>query len=272
MSIQADQHLHSHHSGDSEAPMEDMANAALARGMTHICFTEHMDLDFPDGPDEPGSIFLLDVDAYHAEWETLAERFEGRLDIRFGLELGLQPQVAVSNQAIVADHSWDLIIGSCHIAEGRDPYYPSFYEGRSLEESYRAFFRSTLDNLHACEDIDVLGHLDYIVRYAPGGEESYHPEEYADITDEILRFIIERDIGLDINTSAMIRGCREPNPCTALIRRYRELGGELITIGSDAHRPEDVGGSFERVRDILLSEGYTRYYTYTGRRPDAHPL
>ncbi|MBQ7678276.1 MAG: histidinol-phosphatase HisJ family protein, partial [Butyrivibrio sp.] len=169
MSITADYHLHSHHSGDSEAPMADMADAALARGLTEICFTEHEDLDFPDSADGPGSIFLLDAATYRSEWETLHPQYAGRLDIRFGVELGLQPHLVEQNRSFLTAQPYDFVIGSVHIADRRDPYYPDFYEGRTLQEAYRAYFEDVLENIRLMPEIDVLGHMDYPVRYAPGG-------------------------------------------------------------------------------------------------------
>ena len=167
MPILSDCHLHTHHSGDSEAPMEDMIRRGIELGLTTMCFTEHNDFGFPEYPDLPADAFLLNVDSYLYELLALREKYAGQIKLLFGLELGLQPEVFRENAILARSYEFDFIIGSSHLVNGKDPYYPDCFEGRTDEEVYRAYFEAELANVRKFSNFDVYGHLDYIVRYGP---------------------------------------------------------------------------------------------------------
>ena len=132
------------------------------------------------------------------------------------------------------------MIGSSHLVHRRDPYFPDYYEGRTEEEAYREYFTSILENLAAFDCFDVYGHIDYVVRYGPNKNQNYSYGKYADILDNILRTLIHKGKGIEINTGGFKYGLGHPNPTEGVLKRYRELGGEIITIGADAHKPEHV--------------------------------
>lgn len=267
MIIKSDCHLHSHHSGDSSALMEDMIRRGLDLGLTTMCFTEHNDFDFPDSPEEPGSIYLLNTDSYLYELIQLKEKYADKMQILFGVELGLQPECMRKNAVYAKSFDFDFIIGSSHICHGRDPYYPAFYEGRSEEEAYREYFISILENVKKFHNFDVYGHLDYVVRYGPNKDREYTYEKYKDIIDSILSALLENEIGLEINTGGLKKGLRDVHPYLPILKRYHELGGELITIGSDAHAPEDIAHSFDRAGQALIECGFKYYCIYEKRVP-----
>ncbi len=267
MMILADSHLHTSYSGDSESPMESMVERAIAMGMETLCFTEHMDMDFPYASAEEWGCFELDTDAYQMGIDRCREKYGGRIGLNFGVELGVQPHIAGKLKAYTEKYDFDFIIASSHICNKRDPYYPGFYEGRKEEEAYREYFQSILDNLTAFSDFDVYGHLDYVVRYGPEKDKNYSYGRYADILDSILRRLAESGKGIEINTGAIPHGLRELNPCTDIIRRYRELGGEIITVGSDAHAPQRIAEGFDRAADILRACGYQYYTVFSSRHP-----
>ncbi len=272
MPITADCHLHSSFSGDSDTPMEEMILQGIRLGLTHMCFTEHNDFDYPVTEPDPAGLFELNPDAYLYDFIKLKEKYEGRIRLCFGLELGLQPHLSKRNAAFAKEHEYDFIIGSSHICNGKDPYYPSFYEGRKQEDAYLEYFESILDNLESYNNFDVYGHLDYVVRYGPKKDEGYSYEAYRDILDRILERLIDMEKGIEINTAGLAKGMRQPNPCTGILRRYRELGGEVITTGSDAHSPEQVAYAFGQAADILKGCGFRYYATFEKRRPSFHKL
>ena len=111
----------------------------------------------------------------------------------------------------------------------------------------------------------MYGHIDYIVRYGPDQNRNYTYQTYQEILDEILKTLIQKGVGIELNTGGFHYGLGEPNPCTDLIRRYRQLGGEIITIGADAHKPEHIAYAFDKAAQILQSCGFS-YYTVFGRR------
>jgi len=267
MAITADFHLHSGHSGDSDAPMEAMIQSAISKGLTHMCFTEHMDLNFPVTPETPAGIFEVNTDSYLYDLLKYKEKYASQISISFGIELGLQASIAREIAIYSKSYDFDFIIGSSHIVNGKDPYYPAYYEGRSEEEAYREYFKSIIDNIKKISNYDVYGHLDYVVRYGPNKDKYYSYEKYKDLFDEILTLLLEKEKGIEINTSSIKKGMN-PNPCMEVIKRYRELGGEIITVGSDAHTPEHIASDFNHAAEILTECGFKYYTIFQNRMPE----
>lgn len=272
MPITADFHLHSSFSGDSDTPMEDMILRGIELGLTEMCFTEHNDFDYPVTERETPGFFEVNPDAYLYDFLKLREKYEGRIHLLFGVELGLQPHLSRRNAAFAKAHDYDFVIGSSHLCNGKDPYYPSFYEGRAQEDAYREYFESILENLKSYGNFDIYGHLDYVVRYGPKKDEGYSYEMYREIFDKILTRLIDMEKGLEVNTSGLAKGLREPNPCAGILKRYRELGGEIVTVGSDAHAPGQIAHAFDRAAEILKKCGFRYYATFEKRSPSFHKL
>ncbi|WP_022764597.1 histidinol-phosphatase HisJ family protein [Butyrivibrio sp. XPD2006] len=273
MSITADYHMHTHHSGDSTAPMEDMIKSSLDKGLKEICFTEHQDADFPDWYNLPEFPFILDTNAYREEFLHYKELYAGRIDMKFGVEVGMQTHIAAENTEFVQKGDYDFVIASIHLVNRKDPFYPDFWEGDTVENIYRQCFDSTLENIKLFTDFDVLGHIDYVSRYAPKGDTTYCYSRFADQIDEILSYLIKNDKGLDFNSKLLGNDISLlPNPVPDVLKRYKELGGKIITVGSDAHTPEKIACGFEKMRDIALTCGFKEYYTFEKRTPIAHTL
>jgi histidinol-phosphatase (PHP family) len=272
MSITADYHLHSSFSGDSDTPMEEMIRQGISLGLSEMCFTEHNDFDYPVTIDAPAGTFELNPDSYLYDFIKYKEKYADRITLRFGLELGLQTHLSRRNAAFAKAHDYDFIIASSHLCSGKDPYYPSFFEGRTEEEAYREYFESILENLRVFSNFDVYGHLDYVVRYGPSAKDGYSYEMYQEILDKILQKLLDMGKGIELNTSAFAKGFKEPNPCIGILRRYHSLGGEIITIGSDAHQPSQIACAFDRAADILKDCGFTHYAAFEKRSPVFHKL
>lgn len=268
MRILADYHIHSFFSGDAKAPMAAMIEKSIALGLGEICFTEHMDMDYLYAGEAEQGMFELDTEAYLLELQRCREKYGERIGIRFGVELGLQPHITEELRRYVGSYEFDFVIGSSHLCGRKDPYYASFYEGRTEEEAYREYFSSILENLRAFQDFDVYGHLDYVVRYGPYKDDRYSYGKYRDILDPILHSLIENGKGIEVNTGAIPHGLRELNPCTDILKRYHELGGEVITAGSDAHGPERIAEGFHRAAEILRDCGFRYYTVFKNRRPE----
>ncbi len=265
MPILTDFHMHSSFSGDSQTPMEDMIQKGIELGLTHMCFTEHNDFDFPITEETPKGMFDLNVDAYLYDLLGFREKYKDKISILFGIELGLQPQVLRQNSILAKSYDFDFIIGSSHICNKKDPYFPPFYEGRSEEEAYREYFESILENIKKFSNFDVYGHLDYVVRYGPNKDHNYSYTKYRDIIDAILELLIDMGKGLEINTGGLKSGLKEFHPCTDILKRYKELGGEIITIGSDAHTCDVLAAHFDRAYEVLKACGF-QYYTIFEKR------
>lgn len=261
-----DCHMHSSFSADSDTSMENMILDAIRRGLTGICFTEHLDPDYPPTPNN--DTFELDLPAYRETLFMLKEKYHSRLNIHFGIELGLQPHLHTFFRDLLNEFPFDFVIGSSHVVHGYDPYYKDFFNNRNESDCYQEYFESILENLNAFSEMDVYGHIDYIVRYGPNQNREYSYERYHEILDEILRTIISHNCGIELNTGGFHYGLNEPNPCRDVIRRYRELGGEIITVGADAHHPDKISYAFDKASAILADCGFKYYTVFQNRKPE----
>ena len=267
MAITSDFHMHSEFSGDSNAPMEEMIKKSISMGLSHICLTEHYDPDYVYLPGEEG-MFELNTDSYLYELLRLRERYKNEISVGFGVELGLQPHLKRELAVFAKSQNFDFIIGSSHICNHKDVYYPSFFEGRSEEEAHHEYFESVLECVKSLPYFDVYGHLDYVVRYGPTKNANYTYDKHADILDKILTYLIETEKGLELNTGGFTNGLNDPNPSIDILKRYHKLGGEIITVGSDAHTPKYIAANFNKACEILKACGFQYYCIFQSRMPE----
>ena len=265
--IIADYHVHSDFSSDSQAPMEQMIEQAIKLGLKRICFTDHMDYDYPPEGDYD---FVFDPKAYFAKLEAMKHCYDKQIEIYTGIELGLQPHLTDRVSELMNSYPFDFAIGSSHVVDRMDPYYNRYWENKSISEGIRRYFESILENSRLFQNFHVYGHLDYIVRYAPhqeGNPNDYSYPDYTDLLDEVLKALIHGGKGIEINTAGLKYGLGYPHPKLDIIRRYRELGGELITIGSDAHKPEHLCYDFNMIPELLKQAGFRYYAVFTQGKP-----
>ena len=293
MAIRYDMHMHSSFSTDSDAPMEKMVVQALRLGLDGVCFTEHMDLDYPGRyfPEDPEAFcakpnevlarilqlreqyaqippFACGKDSTAGTMQTPTGSDSERFRIGFGLEFGMQQHLAESFHALAERYPLDFIIASQHLVSSLDPYYPDAWEGCRPEDLIDTYYQEMLANLREMKDWDTLAHMDYIIRYLPGrGEQVYDlMARHARIIDQILGHVIDSGKCLEVNTSGYKYGLGQPNPSVSILERYRQLGGRHITIGSDAHAPEHIAFSFGRTASLLQSLGFETYCIFKDRK------
>lgn len=262
--ITADVHTHSSFSTDSTEPLRKLASAALEKGLKTLCITEHHDFDYP----EEGE-FLLDVPAYREELLRVREEFSGRLELLFGVELGLLDYAAPRLYEFAKSASFDFIIGSAHQIDGLDPYYPEYFDKMGDHGGISHFFDAMLSAVKAIDDFDVLGHFDYIVRYSHA--KSYEPMDFREVIDEILKAVISKGKGIEINTAGVGK-LGYPHPHPFVLRRYKELGGEIVTIGSDAHDRTRVAADFDKAEQALRNAGFKYYAVFRNRKPTLYSI
>lgn len=265
--IHGDFHMHTAFSGDCDSTVESMIEGAIAKGLDVICITDHNDRDYPFHEEMKEREFEFDVEKYFRTLRKFQEKYAGKIEIRIGIELGIQPHLGEYYQKLVERHPFDFVIGSVHVVNGRDPYYREMFEHQSDTEAYNETFLATLESLDRVKNFDVLGHLDYVVRYGKHQGAEYSYEKFAFLIDKILKKVIEAGKGIELNTAGFKYGLDFPHPHYDVLRRYRELGGEVITVGADAHRPEHIAYDFERVGKILRDCGFKYYTEFKDRKP-----
>lgn len=259
-----DIHVHSSFSADSDADMEGMIIKAAEQGIPYVCFTDHIDWDFPVEDVE----YTFDLDAYFQTIKSLNDKYGRRIRILAGVELGLQPHLAERYRKLLKDYPFDFVIGSQHLVYGMDPYYPETFKDRSESDVYRRYFEEMLESVSVFHDFDSMGHLDYIVRYGRRKSGSYSYKAYADVIDEILKLLVKYNIAVELNTAGIRKQLGFPNPHPDILRRYRELGGTLVTLGSDSHKDYSLGFAFGTAAGILRSCGFTHTVYYEKRKPN----
>ena len=271
--ITTDMHVHSHFSSDSSESPEAIINTAINKGFSYVYFTDHHDEDFPVHSSAPEMTFQLDFENYIKELQYLREKYRGTIEIRYGVEQGICPEVAPKIQDLSNRYPFDFVIGSSHLTglQNGDPYYPDYYAGKTNIEAYREYFMSEVENVRLTDGFEVYGHLDYAVRYCPDPSFVYHFDDYRDIFEVLLKELIKRGKGIEINTAGITK-IGYPHPHKEALKLYKELGGEIITVGSDAHMKENIGYGFDVAEDLLKQTGFRYYTVFKNRKPEFIPL
>ena len=254
-----DYHMHSTVSFDGHDSGLDMALAAAKRGLKEICFTDHIDYT-------PEMDMVFDTAVYNAEYDHL--EVPGLL-IRRGLEFGLTPDNPAQLKKDLGRRHFDFVLGSVHLVDGVDVYLEPYWADKSYEEAIRLHLERTLESVRVHEDYDVLGHLTFISKCgANPRKELLCYEDHKAIMDEILRELVRRGKGMELNTSGIDR-CGGPLPTLDYFRRFYELGGKIVTVGSDAHDTARAGQyTHEMAAELKKIFGYV--CTFEDRKPIFH--
>lgn len=257
-----DYHMHSRVSFDGHDTGVALAEAAKEAGLKEICFTDHMDY-------EPGAAvqtMLFDMDVYRREYENL--EVPG-LKIRRGMEFGMAPDNADIFREDIKKYPYDFVLGSVHFVGPDDVYFASYWEGKTVFEAERRFLEETLACVQAHDSFDVLAHLNFLSK-APA-----HPaprplpyEEHREIVDAILETLARKDKGMEMNTSGFDRHVGFL-PEREFFLRFKEFGGKIVTVGSDAHRCNRVGQYTDQAAQ-MLKEIFGYVCTFENREPIFH--
>lgn len=255
-----DYHIHTGFSADCETPMKRMAEAARKRGLKEICFTDHMDLDFPGDID-----FVFDFREYDREFAEVKSAYPD-IGIKKGIEAGLELRTAASMAAIAREHELDYVIGSKHLVYGLDPYGSELWRLYSMQEAYTAYLQECIESASACDFFDVFGHLGYVSKFCPFEDVLMRYGDHKDAIDALLKILIEKGKGIEVNASG-IKNTGSVMPEASIIKRYFELGGEIITAGSDAHEESAVGRAVSETLEILKDIGFKYVCAFDRRKP-----
>ncbi len=259
-----DYHMHSSFSDDSDAKMEDMILSAIDKGLKYIAMTDHVDFMYPD----PNFPFLIDYDEYRKAVMELKEKYSHKINIAFGVEMGLQPCCEKMVKDLLKEKHFDFVIGSTHCVAGLEMYGDSFYKGKTKEAAFREYFEDVLNSVKTYEGFNVYGHLDYVNRYGGYEDNSLSYFDYKDVIDEILKELIARGKGLDLNTSGYRYKIGYAHPQKDILKAYKAFGGEIITTGSDAHKPQDVAADFDKAYELLEEVGFKYVTVFKDKKPE----
>lgn len=268
--ILTDYHIHSRCSPDAGETMADMALAARAHGITHLCFTDHCDLDnYLTGQPEPSS---FDFFPHALEDFAAAKAAVGdTMDLRLGLELGEANHDIPRAAAIAATPELDFIIGSTHNLLGIPDFYGLEYTSEEQCLSLLERYLAEVKEVAATGLVDVLGHIGYTRRYMSkaGFDIRVGMDNFGDAITDILKTAIEKGVGIEVNCASLRNAhLAETIPGLDILVRYRELGGELITVGSDAHTTADAGVGCAQGQELLRQAGFAYVTLFRGRKPE----
>lgn len=257
-----DYHLHTEVSFDGRMNAGQAVESAVKMGLKEICFTDHVDFD----PLVPENKLWYEVADYNAAYEGL---FHKDLVIRRGMEFGLLPDNVQAFREELAKRSYDFVIGSVHFVEGLDVYFDEYWQNKTVDEAERIDLEQTLECVKIHDEFDVLGHLTYITKTRGNPLKRPIPyEKYRELVDEIFKILIQKGKGIEVNTSGM----REANvflPTEDYLRRFKELGGQIVTVGSDAHDAVRVGQHC-REACMLVQDIFGYVCTFEDRKPIFH--
>jgi histidinol-phosphatase (PHP family) len=259
--VMFDCHVHSFFSGDSEVPAEIACNKAIQLGLEGIAFTDHLDIDYPNFD----ANFNINFDEYSIYMDNLKNKYLNKLKILNGIEVGFQPHVIVETKKIIDSYDFDFVLGSVHVIDGMDPYYEDYFKGKTKEQAFLRYLEEIYISLSDFPYFDVLGHIGYLRRYGNLDDRSLRYVDYQDILELILKKAVFLGIGLEVNSSGLRTNLGTPIPDYDIIKRYKELGGEIICVGSDAHFEEHIGDGFNEITEKLKEIGF-KYTTHFEKR------
>lgn len=255
-----DYHHHTDHSFDSKAPMIEVCKQAIAREVEEICFTEH----FSVNPLSP-TYGHMNFKKYFDDIKSCQQIFHDQLSIKAGIEL-CEPHLLIDQyQSVLQDWKFDCILGSIHNINNTK--LRTFYnEKRNLTVSFTEYFQEVF-KMASIAEIDVLAHVDLLKRYSINLEENYQFNDFKGIIAEILKIAIKRNVGIEINTSGMRGKLQDFMPTYDVLKLYKDLGGELLTIGSDSHAVDTVGSHLKDAVYLAKEAGFRYLYIYSQRNP-----
>ncbi|MCM1299296.1 MAG: histidinol-phosphatase HisJ family protein [Firmicutes bacterium] len=264
MEILTDSHTHSAQSPDGKSTLEEMAERAAELGIRHYTVTDHLDVNDYYKPEFHYEERLRQSDLLLPK---LTEAFKGRVDIHFGVELGQPLQDLELTKKLLAAHNYEFIIGSCHNIRDYEDFYFLDYKKEEPYRLLKLYFDELLE-MAQWGGFDVLGHLTYPLRYISGDQGiKIDMSGFEAIIGEIFAALVKNGMGIEINTSGLRQKIGVTLPDEHYIRLYRELGGEIITVGSDAHRTEDLGKGIAEGIALAKKCGFDKIYYYDHRKP-----
>lgn len=274
-----DYHVHTIYSDDSVYEMEEVVKDGIKRGIKELCFTDHVDYGTKRDVDDPlGPVYLngqpitnVDYPKYYKEYLYVKEKYKDQITLKLGLESGIQVHTIPQYEALFKAYPFDFIILSIHQVDDLEFWTGDYQKGRTEEEYYTRYYQELYDVVKNYKNYSVLGHMDLMKRYDDhDGYDSFN--KHKDIITKILQIVIKDGKGIEINTSSVCYKLDDLMPSKDILKLYLELGGTIITIGSDSHQEDHLGAYIEDTKKQLKALGFTQYCTYNKMIPEFHNL
>lgn len=259
-----DYHMHSDFSADCEVAMEEMVVGAIQKGLTKICFTEHVDYEYPDDSIH----FDVNFKKYNETLNHLRSKYGDVITIQKGIEIGVQPHILGQYEQLMKKEAFDFVICSMHTTDRQSLHYKEIFEGRTVEEAFKLYYDEYLACIKNFKQFNVLGHVDLIKRYTDTPSKELFHDELTAIFDELIPY----GKGIEVNTSGVRYGLSHALPSEDVLKLYKECGGEIITLGSDAHRVSELAFQFRESLELLQSIGFKYITTFDKQEPTFHAI
>lgn len=256
-----DFHLHSEYSIDSKSSMEDMVLSAIEKNLTSICFTDHVDFECST---EKIDIAFSTVD-YFNEIKRIKHKYTKDIEILAGVEIGVQPHLFRRYNEFIDCNNFDFVLMSIHSVEKMDISFDNYTKGKIPIDAMEKYYKEMYQCVKEFDNFDTLGHIDYIDRYFEDYTNLPKYEEYQHLIVDVLKLIISKGKGIEINTAGIRYGLNYYHPKMQILKLYKELGGEIITIGSDAHTTDCIGYDYRNVARMLRDLGFNHIHIFKGR-------
>ena len=268
-----DSHTHSNNSFDAKSTVEEMCRAAISQNLYAITITDHCEAPFIRfGADCEFGCFDDLIPKSLEDTARAAEQFSGKLKVLRGLELGEPVQDSAGAERALSYGEYDFILASVHGLKNMLDFYYLDYTQTDIGELLKKYFTELCETAQY-PHFDSLAHLTYPLRYIIKGTGKMPDLSlYSDMIDDIFKILIKNNKALEINVSGLFKELNSTMPDVGMVRRFKELGGKYITVGTDAHSADAVGKGLKQGLAVAIEAGFTHYALYEKHVPKLIPI
>ncbi len=272
-----DNHTHSTFSPDSSMTLKEAVEVALKRNLAGVAITDHYDID----PALEEMDFSFDPLQQQEAIDKISYEYglgtsNRQLQLLKGIEVGLMSGKWMNIiKEFTGKYSFDTVIASLHTIDGTDPYRRTYYKGRDAYQAYSYALEQMYNLCVEFKDFDILGHYDYVARYSPYSKEDRNItyKKYGDYIDALLKYLAENGKTFEINTKTYTNHAGYiPELDLTILKRFKELGGEALSIGSDSHACDRLGDNFELYSQIIKDCGFKYLVYFKNRKPNYYTI
>lgn len=263
-----DYHIHTNFSHDSTTSIEDVVQTSITLPLKEICITDHVDYNVLLHGKEVD--YQFSTEQYFSTISKIQDKFP-QIKIKKGVEMGLQQHVLSTCHQYVDNYDFDFVIASIHTIDKYELIHRHLYKQYDQKTAYKIYYETLYTLLKQFKNYSVVGHLDIIKRYDQNTK-TLTDETFRDILDEILKLIIADGKGIEVNTSSFRYRLLDTTPSLHILKRYKELGGTILTTGSDAHTTKHIADNFAYIYEMLKEIGFSYICTFNHMQPTFHKL